>query len=76
MMVPHELALHFDQLHLEVIQLTHDLGAEMVLKSGKLLRQIDYLHVPPPPMKGDAGRSLYYSILDWSGRLMDSPRAA
>src|SRR5882724_6071874 len=44
MMVPHELALNFYQLYLEVIQFTHDLRTELVLKRGKLLRQVDDLH--------------------------------
>ena len=44
MMVPHELALHFYQLYLKIVELAHNLRIEIILKGGKLLRKVDYLH--------------------------------
>jgi hypothetical protein len=48
MVVPHEFTLHLYQLYLKVIQLAHNLWIEIVLKGGKLLGQIDYLHGSTP----------------------------
>jgi hypothetical protein len=56
MVVPHELALHLYQLYLKVIQLAHNLWIEIILKGGKLLRKINYLHGYVPP----AGLAIFY----------------
>jgi hypothetical protein len=54
-MMPHEFSLHLHQLYLEVVQFTYDLGAEVVLKGGKFLRQIHYIHKFPFLFSGPAG---------------------
>src|ERR1041385_8097906 len=71
--MPHELALHLDQLDLKVIQLTYNLRTEIILKGGKLLCKINYLHGFPPA----DSRTLTptkFTLLDYFGPHRDSLR--
>src|SRR5579871_2329647 len=51
MVVPDELALELDQLHLLTVQLADDLGRPMIAKARELLRQIDLVHDPKVAQK-------------------------
>jgi hypothetical protein len=56
--------LHFDQLYLKVVQLAHNLRAEMILKGGEFLCQINYLHGSIPPAESRAQQSALLSLVE------------
>ena len=42
--VPHELVLKLDDLHLVIVQIAHDVGLKLVGEEGEFLQQVDFVH--------------------------------
>jgi hypothetical protein len=70
--MPHELALHLDQLYLKVIQLTHNPRAEIILEGGKLLGKVDYLHGSILLLRAERTGQRFFILLDWFASQIDS----